>query len=376
MILNIKKSISWKKIFFITLDEERKIVRKEKLAFKNRRCEIELDLEKEKFIYFSNEKNKSQIVVLSTLLDEIELFFNHKTRQYTCYLSIKNHEDYGMIRTIKFEDRNNLSFRRNKSKIVNIYTPSSYDTNKEYGVIFIFDSQNIFDINKFGLYTKNADPYGGWQVEATIENVIKKYNDEYIVIGIDDSDQYRMAELMVHNDDLEFKKEFIDNYGITKKDYSRANLDKFGKFIVETVLTYIENNYKIKKYNIGICGSSAGGNASLYLGMKYPNIFRFIFTFTPAIGFYTDESLINFFKKGINQDKPQPEIYYFQGVNGDLEKLLTFLNSNLVTNLIKAGINKENIITYIEPTAEHNEDAWRYAFNYFMELHSKKSVDY
>ena len=54
MILNIKKSISWKKIFFITLNEERKIVRKEKLAFKNHRCEIELDLIKEKFIYFSN----------------------------------------------------------------------------------------------------------------------------------------------------------------------------------------------------------------------------------------------------------------------------------------------------------------------------------
>ena len=35
MILNIKKSISWKKIFFVTLNEEREIVRKEKLAFKN-----------------------------------------------------------------------------------------------------------------------------------------------------------------------------------------------------------------------------------------------------------------------------------------------------------------------------------------------------
>ena len=277
MILTIKKSISWRKISFITLDNERKIIRKERIHFKKNLSQIEVDLNQEKFIYFSNDKNESQIVILSNLLDQIELLFNHKTRKYTCYLSLENHDDYGTIRTIKFEDRENLSFRRNKSKMVNIWTPSNYDESKEYGVIFMFDSQNIFDVNKFGLYTNKADPYGGWQVEAALENASKKYGDDYIVVGIDDSDNYRMFELMVNKNSLDFIEDFVDKYGVTRRDYMKANVDKFGKFITETVLTYVEKNYKIKKYNIGICGSSAGGNASLYLGMKYPNIFRFIF---------------------------------------------------------------------------------------------------
>lgn len=113
--------------------------------------------------------------------------------------------------------------------------------------------------------------------------------------------------------------------------------------------------------------------AWIYLGMKYSNIFSFIFTLTPAIGFYTDESLVKFFKEHINSEIPQPEIYFFQGVNCDLEKLLAHLNTNLVQDLIESGINKENIVTYIEPDAEHNEDAWRFIVNYFMDIHAQKN---
>lgn len=376
MNITFKKSITWKKIYYITLDKDRKILKKNRLTFNKNITNIEVNLDVEKYIYFTNGKQVSETIILSNLLDVVELIFNHKTRKYTCNLSLSNHDDYGTIRTFKIEDKVNLSFRRDKSKVINIWTPSNYDSTKEYGLIILFDSQNIFDINKFGLYTKRADPFGGWQTEATIENAIKKYGDEYIIVGIDDSDKYRMFELMVGNNSLEPKKEFVDKYGISKKEFKKANVDKFGVFITETLLPLVENEYKIKKYNIGICGSSAGGNAALYLGIKYSNIFRFIFSLTPAIGFYTDESLIEFYKKHLVEDKPQPEVYFFQGVKCDLEKLLFHLNTNLVKDLLKAGLKEENLVSYIEPTAEHNEDAWRYVFNYFMDLHCQKSSKY
>jgi predicted alpha/beta superfamily hydrolase len=181
-----------------------------------------------------------------------------------------------------------------------------------------------------------------------------------------------MQELMVSAKSLAFKKEYADKYEISTEDFESATLDDLGNFIINTLYPIIENQYKIKKYNVGICGSSAGGNAALYLGMKYSNIFSFIFTLTPAIGFYTDEALTKFFKSHVNEEIPQPEIYFFQGVNCDLEKLLAHLNLNLVQNLLEAGIKKENIVTYIEQDAEHNEDAWRFVVNYFMNIHAQK----
>ena len=376
MIINFKKSISWSEIFFVTLGNERQMVRRQRLHFKNKQTSFEVDLEDEKYIYFTNGKTDSEIVVLSKLIDELELIFNHKTRRYTINYSIKNHDDYGTIRTIKFKDDINLKFRRGHSKIVNIWTPSNYDENKEYGVIFMFDSQNIFDVKKFGEYTKRNDPYGGWQVESALEKCSQKYGDDYIVVGIDDSDKYRMLELMENDTNVDYKKEVLEHIDIPLNQLKKASLDSYGLFILNTLLPYLETNYKIKKYNIGICGSSAGGNASLYLGLKHPDVFRFVFTLTPAFGFYTDESLVEYFKARITKDSPQPEIYYFQGLNCDLEKLLAATNKNLLEDLTEIGISKENIVYYLEVTADHNEDPWRYVFNYFLDLHAQKSINY
>ena len=376
MIINFKKNIEWEDVFLITLDKDRQVIRKEKLSLTNNLSTIELNEEKEKFFYFTNGEKESEIIIVSNLIDGVELVYTEKTKRITCNYFIKDHEDYGTITTFKVKDRKNLSFKFNKSKIINIYTPSNYSYEKEYGLIIMFDSQNIFDVKKFGPYTTKEDPYGGWQVEATLENCSKKYNDDYIVVGIEDADKYRMKELMQNEKSVPFKNEYIKELEVKRSYAKNFSLDKFGNFIMDTVLPYIFKHYKIKKYNIGICGSSCGGNASLYLGMKYSNIFRFIFTLTPAIGFYKDEELTKFFESNLDKDLPQPEIYYFQGLHCDLEKLLAKSNKDLISDLEKAGIDKENIVYYEEPTADHNENPWRYVFNYFMDLHAKKAKEY
>ena len=62
----------------------------------------------------------------------------------------------------------------------------------------MFDSQNCFDLNKVGNYTSKNDPYGGWQIESSI-------NDEYIVVGIENADKYRSIELTPSKKEVEFK---------------------------------------------------------------------------------------------------------------------------------------------------------------------------
>lgn len=372
MKITIEKKISWKTIYCVVLNDEKEIVRKEKLHWKNNLTDLEFDETNEKFIYFTNGNKNTEIIALSPLLSKLEILYNHKTRKYTCWFSIVNHDDYGTIRSLKIRDEDNLHFRRDKSKIINIWTPSDFNKDEEYGLILFFDSQNIFDIQKFGEYTKKYDPYGGWQIESTLENVSKLYNKKYIIVGIDNSDKYRMHELMDNAENLKPRDEILkSDLGLPAKFFKKANIKSFGNFIVDTVLPLVFEMYKIKKDDVGICGSSAGGMASLYLGLKYSNIFSSIFTFTPAIGLYTDESTTAFYKEFLQKDFPQPEIFFFQGVNGDLEKMLFLANFNLIKNLISAGYDPKLIHSYIENSAEHNEDAWRFAFNYLMDLKCK-----
>ena len=50
----LKKSICWFKVYAVYLDENKNEVRREKLHFYKKYVEIEANLEKEKFIYFTN----------------------------------------------------------------------------------------------------------------------------------------------------------------------------------------------------------------------------------------------------------------------------------------------------------------------------------
>jgi hypothetical protein len=41
-------------------------------------------------------------------------------------------------------------------------------------------------------------------------------------------------------------------------------------------------------------------------------------------------------------------------------------NKNLISMLLNNGYNKDLILELIEPTAYHNETAWRFAYNYMI----------
>ena len=76
------------------------------------------------------------------------------------------------------------------------------------------------------------------------------------------------------------------------------NLDDF---INETLIELIKRKYNVNTDTYGICGSSCGGLASLYLGLKNINKYDFIFTFTPAIGLLNKSLLDIFFSNQIHR---------------------------------------------------------------------------
>lgn len=324
-----------------------------------------INLNSDCYLYFDILDKKSEIIRISNLLTSLEVIYYDDKEKLEVNIDSNN---YGEVKVVKLKDEKNLFFREDKEKVINILLPFNYDKNKKYGLIIMFDSQNIYDLNKVGKYTSLNDPYGGWQVDSTLSIVKEKYLKEYIVVGIEDADKYRATELTPSSKIYEFKDILKD---LGEENLLNGEMDHFDDFINETLLPYIFNEYNIDLNEIGIIGASSGGLASYYIGLKNHSKYKFIFTFTPATGFIKDESLYEFYNK-IDFNKSLPYIFYFQGKKGILENILYEVNKDLINNLVKSNYKKENIYEYIEESYDHNEVSWRFAFNYFMDVYLRK----
>ena len=329
--------------------------------------ELEIDNSEIEYCSFSFGDINSELIRLSNNIEGLRIYYNKNIKHIDVDL-FRINEKYGSVETYILKDEKNLFFREVKEKNIHVLLPYDYSKNKKYGLLLMLDGQNIFDINKVGKYTTKNDPYGGWQIETSI-------NNEYIVVGIENADKYRETELTPSTREVIFKDIL---YSIDEKGLLEGELDSFRRFINETLFPFILDKYNIDESNIGICGSSCGGLASFYLGLKDINKYKFIFSFTPATGFIKDESLNKIYEK-IDFDKNQnllPYLFYYQGNKGDLEKLLFEVNKDLIGNLILNGYTEDLIEQYIEESAEHNEIMWRYGFNYafskYLEFKEKK----
>ena len=362
------KKCGWKKVYLIKLDGNYNVNSKEELTFCNNVSNMEFDLSTDKFYYLENEKGyKTEVVIISENTDEVAIVYNRKKKAY--YISIIDTNNYyNKAISVTLTDEKNLFFRKDKSKIIDIIVPNNYSKDKKYGLLLMFDGQNLYDKTVSGNYTDKNDPYGSWQVDVSMSMLNKNTDLEYIVVGIEHTDMLRTNELLtaptfgiLRNKELLSEPERI------------GYIDHLNDFINETLLPYMLANYNIDLNNIGISGSSMGGLGCHYIGLKNLGKYKFILCYTPASALVVDSAWINFYNRldFKNNLEKLPLFYFFQGINDDLEKILYQGNINLTKNMVNAGYPKELIKEYIEPNAMHNEVAWRYAFNYMI-YHSFK----
>ena len=329
---------------------------------------INIELENDEYIKIYVKDKESELIRLSNLISELEVIYNESKDKLEVNLFNYNESNYGEVRVVTLKDEKNLFFRDDKSKVINILLPKDYSNEKKYGLLIAFDSQNIYDAKKVGNYTSKNDPYGGWQVEATLSKTKDVYNKEYIVVGIEDCDKYRDIELTPSSRNYKFKDIL---YELEETSLLKGEMEYFNDFINETLFPYILSNYNIDLDEVGIFGASSGGLASYYIGLKNSSKYKFILTFTPATGFIKDESLKDFYGK-IDFNSRLPFIFYFQGKKGWLEELLYTVNIDLIKNLVDSNYSKDLIDEYLEESYEHNEVAWRFSFNYAMDVYLRR----
>lgn len=252
-------------------------------------------------------------------------------------------------KTFHFETKN-----VDKERLVRVYIPSTYDfdnPNKRFKTIYMFDGKNLFDD-----YTSFV---GEWGIDETIEMMIHEgVSDGYIVIGIDAPKDGYDRSMEMTPDPLTYKK----RHKISEKGYASL----LGKFIFDVVKPDIDSTFftRPEKEFTGVGGSSMGGIMSFYMGLEYPDKFKYCLNFSPAHFLYTWESIEKYLDSKINLELPKQ--YLYVGGNG-FEALFVKAAFKTYDYFLKHGWDHNQITLVYDSNKEHNEKAWREYFRSALE---------
>ena len=225
----------------------------------------------------------------------------------------------------------------NRSRKIWIYLPPDYETsNKRYPVIYMQDGQNLFD---------NATAFAGeWQVDETLNRLFEQGDYGVIVVGIDNGGGSRINEYTPW----------------VNSQYGGGEGDQYMQFIAETLKPHIDSNYRTKpeaEYN-ALIGSSLGALISNYGGVKYPNIFNKIGSFSPAYWIVSTE--FNNYIAATNENLSNMRIYFVAGSNESTTMVAEIEKAK--NSLQNKGLTADNTFVKLDSYGQHNENYWRGEF--------------
>lgn len=338
-----KNNGNWSKVYYHLVTKTKNI----KCLLTSDFVEVENDdLDENSSIVFYRTKKKTDIYYIGNVDIGIKYEYNKKTKKFVTYLFNPYQDDIGHVDTYTLVDHKNLAYRGGE-KVVNVFIPANYNPNKKYGLLYFYDSQNLFRNNP--IYTTKNDPYGGWQ----LDEVLSCYNKDIIVVGIENADEYRERELSFKVKDKSYATIF-DNQ---PTDAINGKLECLLSFVHETLHPFIKKSYSIDEENIGVGGASCGGIAAFLTGVTYPERYKYVLAYSPAFLLYSDKYWIEFFKN-MKYEK-LPKIHIYSGSNDNLEIVIYETTKVVKPKLVAHGYPEELIKeTYIKEFL-HNEIAWR-----------------
>lgn len=272
------------------------------------------------------------------------------------YLSLEDSDFTGRVENFVLKDEDNLSYRGDLSKKISVFVPNSYDGTTPHDILYFFDAQNLFA--NAGHYTDNGDPYGSWQLDIVITALNRQYGKNIIAVGIDNADMYRSQELFMNPDDFGCLSPLAT--AIPGDDFSHGYLDHLSSFIVNTLHPFIKKTYCVKEDNIGLGGSSMGGIASFYCGLKEQGFYKYVLSYSPAFGLYEASAFEDYFsKRKLALDNDLPRIHIYCGMGDMLEEQLMPAAKSMKELLVKYGYSEDKIFDTYDDEKPHNEESWR-----------------
>jgi predicted alpha/beta superfamily hydrolase len=235
---------------------------------------------------------------------------------------------------IKYHTLKTKLLKSNSRELV-VYLPPSYTSSstKKYPVFYMHDGQNIFD-KATGAFGKE------WYVDEKVEYLIQKnVIEEIIIVGVYNGLDQR-----------------INEYTYTpNSEHGGGNGKNYLDFLVKEVKPFIDKTYRTKsdRDNTAIGGSSLGGLISTYAAINYPNTFAKIASMSPSYWWNDGEAIRD------SQNLKNNLTFWFDAGSregSDPSVMVNFVNK--MSSLAESKVGKENVLTYIDDDAGHNEEAW------------------
>ena len=222
-----------------------------------------------------------------------------------------------------------------------MYLPPDYNTavDRRYPVLYLHDGQNLFDA---------ATAFAGneWGLDELAENLISSGQIEaLIIVGIYNAGPKRMAE-----------------YTPVRDRRARGGRAKqYAKLIVEDLKPFIDSEYRTlgDRSNTALGGSSLGGLVTLYLGLRYPNVFGKLIVMSPSV-WWANRAILREVKSV--KRKPEQKIWLDIGTCEGNNPESCVRDARLLRDaLLAKGWKPDVDFRFVEDEgAGHNEKAWGY----------------
>lgn len=156
------------------------------------------------------------------------------------------------------------TFLNNRRDIL-IYLPPGYDESEKtrYPTLYMHDGQHVFAGDESG---------ESWEVHRTADRLIAEGKMRgIIVVAVSNIPSVRLHEY------------FHDHPGVRELFGPVANGEKYERFLIEEVKTYVDTAYRTlpDRAHTAILGSSAGGLVSYNIGFRRPDVFGSVGILSP-----------------------------------------------------------------------------------------------
>ncbi|MBA3269995.1 MAG: alpha/beta hydrolase, partial [Acidobacteria bacterium] len=209
---------------------------------------------------------------------------------------------------------------------VTVFLPPGYGAvpGRRYPVLYLHDGQNLFDPH---VAFKKGEH---WRVGETATALIEAGRmPPLIIVGINNTGLWRLDEYTPTHD----------------RHRGGGRADAYGRLLVEELKPFIDSRYLTlpDAGHTGLGGSSLGGLVSLYLGLKYPDVFSRLAIMSPSV--WWDRRTI---LRNVRDARPKPPLRIWVDV-GTREGERHVENARL----LKTGLEKQG---WIEGTDLHYEE--------------------
>lgn len=233
-----------------------------------------------------------------------------------------------------------------RTRTIRVWLPEDYDGVKRFPVIYMHDGQNVF--------AGEGEPLNKLYMDRAVSG-LKEKGFSAIVVGVDTSEDRRAELTPPYPQD---SAGVAGKFGLPSV-VVKSSADLYARFIAEELKPVIDAEFMTlpDMQNTGVGGISAGGSASYYIFLAYPEIFGRAIVMSPGFPRFSKETLTEMLDRYDMDRLKDHKIAFYNGDQGldvtSVDHVLT------VYRKLKAlGMDEKHCMFLLDSRQTHYETAW------------------